>query len=478
MTEVIDEPDRRHEASPLLGASECENTAEWSARDWWTELSLIARYTIPLVATYLLQYSFSVITTTVAGHIGPDELAASAIGVTTMTIAGLALYEGMATALDTLCAQAYGSGNKTGVGLHVLRMLYLMAVVTGPVAAIWLSSPVFLPLILRQDELATKAGSFLQVSVLGIPGYASFEALKRFLQAQGDFNTGMAVLVVCAPVNALLSWLFAFRLNMGLEGAALGAAIANTLRPILLLCCIAFKKSTHECWPGFTRRALRGWGPMIRLSVAGSAVTLAEWAAFEVITVSTSYLGTIHLAAQTILTTTSIVMWHIPFSLGVAVSTRVGHLIGGGHVAAARRITILYGILFVALGFFNGSVLLSLRNYIGPFYTNDEDVRRVVADTMFAVAAYQIVDSIISGCNGVLRGLAKQGVAAWVVFIVNYFAAVPIAVWLELGPLRLGLNGVWSGIIGGSAVIAATEIIYMIRLDWRESVAVVKCRED
>ncbi|RBR25625.1 uncharacterized protein FIESC28_01588 [Fusarium coffeatum] len=473
MSDII-EPDR-NEAQPLLSD---RDTAEWPANDWCTELGLIARYTIPLVATYLLQYSFSVISTTVAGHLSPDDLAAAAIAVTTQSICGLALYEGMATALDTLCAQAYGSGNKTGVGLHVQRMLYLMAIVTIPVAAIWLSSPAFLSLILRQDDLAVKAGSFLRVSILGIPGYASFEALKRFLQAQGDFNTGMAVLLVCAPINALLSWLFAFPLNMGLGGAALGAAVANTLRPTLLLVCIFFKKSTHECWPGFTRRALQGWGPMVRLSVAGSAVTLAEWAAFEIITVSTSYISTIHLAAQTVLTTTSIVMWHIPFSLGVAVSTRIGHLIGGGHVAAARRITILYGILFVALGVFNGTVLLSLRNYIGPFYTNDDAVRRIVANTMFVVAAFQIVDSIICGCNGVLRGLAKQGVAAWVVLIVNYLAAVPIAVWLELGPLQLGLNGVWSGLIGGSAVIAAIEIAYMVRVDWRGSVEVVKSRED
>ncbi|KAF5690427.1 ethionine resistance [Fusarium circinatum] len=468
----------RNEAAPLLQNNEERSVSEWPTNDWWAELSLITHYTVPLVATYLLQYSFSVITTTAAGHLSPDDLAAAAIGVTTMSIAGLALYEGMATALDTLCAQAYGAGNKTGVGLHVQRMLLLMAVVTIPVAAVWICSPAFLILILKQEHLAVKAGSFLRVSILGIPGYASFEALKRFLQAQGDFNTGMAVLVVCAPINAILSWLFAFKLNLGLEGAALGAAVANTLRPTLLLICIFFKKSTHECWPGFTRRALQGWGPMVRLSAAGSAVTLAEWAAFEIITVSTSYVSTIHLAAQTILTTTSIVMWHIPFSLSVAVSTRVGHLVGGGQVNAARRVTILYGIMFVALGFFDGAVLFLLRKYIGPFYANDEEVRRIVTNTMLAVACFQVVDSIVCGCNGVLRGLAKQSVSAWVVFFVNYFAAVPIAVWLELGPWGLGLNGVWSGVIGGSAVIALIEVIYMIKVEWRSSVEIVKSRED
>ncbi|CRK48492.1 hypothetical protein BN1723_020579, partial [Verticillium longisporum] len=76
--------------------------------------------------------------------------------------------------------------------------------------------------------------------------------------------------------------------------------------------------------------SLRGWGPMVRLSAAGTAVNLAEWLAFEILMISTSYIDTNHLAAQTILTTVSIVMWHIPFSVSVAVTTRVGHLIGAG----------------------------------------------------------------------------------------------------------------------------------------------------
>lgn len=134
--------------------------------------------------------------------------------------------------------------------------------------------------------------------------------------------------------------------------------------------------------------------------------------------------------------------------------------------------------MFVGLGFFDGAVLFLLRNYIGPFYASDEEVRRIVTNTMLAVAGFQVVDSIVCGCNGVLRGLAKQSVSAWVVFLVNYFAAVPIAVWLELGPLDLGLNGVWSGMIGGSGVIALIEVIYMIKVDWRGSVEIVKSRED
>lgn len=272
-----------------------------------SELRLLASYSLPLIATYLLQYSFFVITTIVAGHLGPDDLAAESIGIMTMNVVGLAIFEGMATALDTLCAQAYGSGNLVGVGLHIQRMLVLMALSCVPIGIVWATSPWFLPLFLKQPELAVKAGSFLRYSLVGLPGYAAFEALKRFLQAQGECNVGMVVLIVCAPVNAVLSWLFAFPLGMGLAGAALGTALSNNLRFVLLLLYIVSPMGTwsHGCWGGFSRDALRKWGPMLSLSAAGAAATLAEWGAFEILIFSTSYLSTEHLAAQTVLVSLS-----------------------------------------------------------------------------------------------------------------------------------------------------------------------------
>ncbi|EFX06256.1 mate efflux family protein [Grosmannia clavigera kw1407] len=435
---------------------------------WRAELGLLAKYSLPLIGTYLLQYSFTVITTMVAGRLSADDLAAASIGVTTMNIFGLAVVEGMATALDTLCAQAYGAGQLTGVGLHVQRMLLLMLLAMVPVGGLWLASPLILPRLVRQHELAVKAGSFLQLSLVGLPGYAAFEAGKRFLQAQGGFRAAMIVLLVCAPVNAVLSWLFAFHLGMGLDGAALGAAIANDLRPLLLLGYVLFfGRWSHTCWPGFSPAALcRDWAPMVRLALAGSAVTLAEWAAFEILTFSTSYVSSTHLAAQTVLTTTSVVMWHIPFSVSVAVSTRIGHLVGAGLIPAARRAAALYSVVFVVIGLFDGIFLVSLRHHLGLVFSDDGPVRELAAQAMLAVGAFQIVDAINCGCNGVLRGLGRQSLAAWLVFFVNYFAAVPLAIWLELGPWHLELNGVWIGLGLGMIVIVVAECGYIKYTDW------------
>ncbi|KAH6889835.1 mate-domain-containing protein, partial [Thelonectria olida] len=276
----------------------------WKAESW-----LLCQYSAPLIATYLLQYGFTVITTIVAGHLSAEDLGAASLGLTTKNIIGYAFFEGMATALDTLCAQAYGSGKTTGVGLHVQRMALLMTVVMIPIGGFWLLSPWILPTLIPQYDLAVKAGVFLQISIIGLPGYAFFEAGKRFLQAQGDFKSGMMVLIICTPLNAFLSWFFAVKLDMGLNGAAIGQALANDMCPILLyLYVITFGRWSLECWGGWSWAAFHEWGPMMRLSTAGTAVNLAEWLAFEILSVSSSYIDTNHLAAQTVLITVSVVI--------------------------------------------------------------------------------------------------------------------------------------------------------------------------
>ncbi|KAI1276426.1 MATE efflux family protein [Xylaria sp. FL0933] len=479
--EEVGHPLPPSESTPLLGDSSAQALVSTGKDDWWSELWLLLRYSLPLIATYLLQYSWCIIVTFISGHLSADDLAAASVGMTTMNIVGFAAFEGMATALDTLCAQAYGSGNPIGVGLHIQRMLILMALSAVPIGAIWATSPWILSFFIKQHHLAVMAGTFLRVSIIGMPGYASFEALKRFLQAQGNFKAAMYVLVVCVPVNALLSWLFAFKLGMGLGGAALGVALTNNLRPTLLLLYIVSPAGrwSHQCWGGFSRAALSvsKWGPMVKLSAAGSAVNLAEWAAFEVVAFSTSYLSTKHLAAQTVLTTISVVSWHIPFSVSVGISTRIGHLIGAGLISTARRAALLYGCVFTFIGCFDGLVIFSLRNHLPQFFSDDPTVCAMAAKTLLAVSVFQVIDAFICFTNGTLRGLGRQSVAACVVIAVNYGAAVPLAIWLELGPSGLELNGVWIGLGGGMVVIAAIECCYIKFLRWQNCVESAKLRE-
>lgn len=199
----------------------------------------------------------------------------------TANITGLAIYEGLATSLDTLCAQAYGSGRKTMVGLHLQRMILFMLAVTIPIGAIWLCSGWILAALVPEKAIAHLAGYYLSLLLAGAPGYAIFEAGKRFTQAQGLFNASLFVLLIATPINIALNYVFVFVLDWDLTGAALATVISNNLLPLLLWIYVYFvNPSSLECWGGFTKAAFTNWGPMAKLAVPGIVMVETEWLAF------------------------------------------------------------------------------------------------------------------------------------------------------------------------------------------------------
>lgn len=458
-------PDER---TTLLKSQEQEEPSIHGIR---AELWFLPRCSVPLVVTYLLQFLPIVLTTLIAGHLSADDLAAASISGTTVAICGSAFIQGMATALDTLCAQTYGAGNHIGVGIHVQRMILLMTATCIPIGALWFFSPSLLPFVVKQPHLAAKAGSFLRVSLIGLPGQAFYEAAKRFLQVQQDYKAAMVLALACTPLNIFLSWAFAFPLEMGLNGAALGSSITQVLRSILLLLYIVrVAKWSHKCWGGVSRDAIKNWYPMVVISLAGSAAVLSEYAAFEIITFSASYLSTAHLAAQSVLTTISIVSWHLPFSVSVVSSTRIGHLVGAGQAMHARHVAMIHGLVFLGVGLLNAMVTIVFRNQLPRIFTRDPQTLALCAASILSVSLFQIAEAIMCGTNGLLRGLGRQSFAACVVFVVNYLGAVPLALWLQLGSPRWGLDGFWLGLPIGMIIISCVEAVYMKVIRWDKHV--------
>lgn len=175
---------------------------------WQREAKVLTRYSAPLIVTFLLQYSLTVASIFTVGHLGTIELGAVSLASMTANITGYAIYQGLATSLDTLCAQAYGSGRKKLVGLQMQRMVYFLWVITIPIGIVWLCAEPVLMSIVPEPDVAILAGRYLKVILIGAPGYAAFESGKRYTQAQGLFSASLYVLLICAPLNAFMNWLF------------------------------------------------------------------------------------------------------------------------------------------------------------------------------------------------------------------------------------------------------------------------------
>ena len=164
--------------------------------------------------------------------------------------------------MDTLCSQAYGSGHKHLVGLQFQRMIYFLWALTLPIAVVWFFAEDILILIIPDPRSAELAGLYLRIMIAGIPGFCALECGKRFVQSQGLFHVTTYVLIVAAPLNVLMQWLFVWKLEWGFKGAPIAVVVTQNLMPILLFLYVRFGDGM-QCWGGFSKRALTNWGECV-----------------------------------------------------------------------------------------------------------------------------------------------------------------------------------------------------------------------
>ena len=445
---------------------------------WQREAKVLAKYSAPLMATFVLQYSLTVASIFTVGHIGTAELGAVSLASMSANITGYAIYQGLATSLDTLCAQAYGSGRKKLVGLQMQRMIYFLWTITIPIGIVWMLADKVLLALVPEARVAKLAGLYLKVVLVGAPGYAAFEAAKRYVQAQGLFSASLYVLLFCAPLNAFMNWLFVWKFKWGFVGAPIAVAVTDNLLPLGLFIYVRFfSKKGMSCWNGFTRKGWKNWGPMIELALPGVIMVEAECLAFEILTFAASYFGVTVLAAQSVLATLTSLTFQIPFPLSIAASTRVANLIGATLTDAARISTKVAFFAAVIVGLLNVTLLSSLKEYIPRLFTDDKDVIAIVSKILPLCAAFQLFDALAAVCNGVLRGLGRQEFGGYVQLFCYYVIAMPISMGTAFGA-GWGLWGLWTGVALALGLVAAIEFWYLSKTDWQRSVDEARSRNE
>jgi len=162
-------------------------------------------------------------------------------------------------------------------------------------------------------------------------------------------------------------------------------------------------------------------------------MVLAEYLAFEILTLSASLISSNHLAAQSVLSTICSITFQFPFPISVAASTRIANLIGATLSDAAKVSSKVGIIASAAVGVVNSILLLSLRNYIPQVFTKDPDVIALVSGVLPLCAAFQLFDALAASCNGILRGLGRQEFGGYVNLICYYAIAIPLSFGLGFG---------------------------------------------
>lgn len=257
------------------------------------------------------------------------------------------------------------------------------------------------------------------------------------------YRPGTYVLLVTSPLNAGLNYLLIHTFGLGLYGAPIATGISYWVS-FLLLVAYAVVIRGNECWGGLElRKAARNIGPFAKLAILGVVHVGTEWWAFEIVALAAGRLGTIPLAAQSVIMTADQIINTIPFGLGVAASARLGNLLGAQRPRDAAIATHSAAILSVILGGAVLVILMATKDVFGKIFNDDERVIQLVGEVMPYVALFQIADGLNGSCGGALRGMGRQWVGAVVNLVSYYGGALPAGIYLAFN--GWGLAGLWIG---------------------------------
>ncbi|KAI8582725.1 hypothetical protein K450DRAFT_226613 [Umbelopsis ramanniana AG] len=435
------------------------------------EVIWLLRKSLPVVAAYLLQSSLQSVTVISVGRLGATELASASLGSILATVTGFSVMTGASLALDTILSQAFtGATDITVVGLQLQRSLVIMGLLMAPVSILWwYAEQVFL--LLGQDPVvAQKAAVFVRMMIPTAPAFGIFEALKKFLQAQGIFTAGTYMLLVGAPLNLILNYLFVWSpyFSMGYIGGPLSTCISSWVIVVLTVLYIRFVDG-NAAWGGWSKAALhvRDWMPFIKLAVPGILLICTETWAFEIITLAASWMGTTSLAAQSVIWTTQTTLYTLPFGIGIAAATRTGNLLGAGLSRQAKLAANIALGLASAIALFNCGLLLTLRASWGSFFTDDPEVIALVARVLPFVAVFCIADTVAGVSDGLLNGQGRQKIAATINIATYYLTALPVGFWLSFS-MGLGLRGLWLSLAISLFAACLVTVIIVLRTNWNQ----------
>lgn len=292
-----------------------------------------------------------------------------------------------------------------------------------PMYFVWWNAEPLLLFLRQEPDVAAKASLYLRYLSVGIPGYALNIVMRKYFQSQNLMTAPTIVIAIVAPLNVVLNYALVWgpeSIRLGFVGAPLATAISFNVAAtisVLYACFIAPKTA----WGGFDRKeAFSKLGTVTSLGLAGTIMVCSDWFAWEAIALATSLLGPTALAAQSILLSTSSVLYQVPQAMGIATAVRVGNLLGAGRPFEARLAAHLAIVLAICTSLLNSLALILFRKQIALVFNTDPEVIELVVGLAIYAAAFQVADGVVGATGGTLRAVGKQSAGALINLTAYY----------------------------------------------------------
>ncbi|XP_072677052.1 multidrug and toxin extrusion protein 2 isoform X4 [Canis lupus baileyi] len=457
---------------------------------FWAEVWTLIALSGPLYLFQVLTFMIHFVSSVFCGHLGKLELAAVTLAVAFVNVCGVSIGLGLSSACDTLMSQSFGSPNKKHVGVILQRGTLVLLLCCFPCWALFLNTETIL-LLFRQDPAVSRlTQEYVLIVIPMLPACFLYVLLAKYLQNQGIVWPQVFSGIVGNCINGLANYILVSMLSLGVKGSAYAVTVSYFVQIIFLFLYIVLKKLHLETWAGaggcpafgelgrpaagrtparaqgWSRQCLQDWGSFFSLAIPSMLMTCIEWWAYEIGTFLMGLISVLDLSSQAIIYELATIVYMIPLGLSNAVCVRVGTSLGAADTVQAKRSAISGMLCTVGTSLVVGMLLSILKNKLGHIFTNDEEVIALVNEVLPIYIVFQLFEAICCVYGGVLRGTGKQAFGALANAVMYYVIGLPLGIVLTF-VVRMGIMGLWLGMLACGLLAAAAFAVYTARMDWK-----------
>lgn len=376
----------------------------------------ILLFSLPIMATNLLQMLYNSADNIVVGQFSGDPEALAAIGCTGALVnIILNALIGTSSGAGVVCAQFLGAGRRDGVSrtTHTAMTVSVIGGILFMLVGLLVHRPI-LSLIVNEKSILDKAALYVFIICFGIPAQAVMNFGVAILRSIGNSRTPFIILISSGLLNVILNLVFVIFCNMSIAGVALATIAAHyasaTAVVIILLRAkgeahhLEFKKLGIDI--GIFKRMLFIGIPAALQSSAYSISNI-----FIVAGINT--FDRPYISANTIAGNLDNMLYVCMVTFTQSAMTAAGQNYGAGKADRVKK-TLLYTLAqSIAVGIVVSTTVFLLKEPIIKLYVEasdplfDEVVAATVRWVSFFIFPY-IICGVFEVLAGFLRGIGNS----------------------------------------------------------------------
>jgi MATE family multidrug resistance protein len=394
------------------------------------------------------------------GHYSDSALAGAGVG-NNLLFAITAAAMGIVLGMDSIVPRAIGAGRMEDARRSLAAGIRLSIVIGIASTVLVVASPFLLHLTNTPADVVADAKLYVYVRAIGVVPLLLSMAMRAYLSARSVTRPLIIAVIAGNIANALLDLVLIFGVDaiglppLGVAGAGIATVLVQVVIVLVYILAVRSLDGTAQLPPPTRDDAKQ----IIRYGMPVGGQLLAEIGIFGVATMLAAHLGKVPAAAHSIALTLSSLTFSLALGIGSATSVRVGHAIGAGDRALARRRGIIGLQLGLAAMATFASIFVIAPQVLTRIFTDDALVIAATVPLLQIAALFQLSDGTQAIGAGALRGIGETRATFIGNLIGHYGIGLGISLALAFG-VGMGAPGLWWGL---SAGLTATALYLVLR---------------